>query len=84
MSQSLFDHNINPQLPHEAMLEWAKKKPNAIFLRQIKERNFVDYTFSEVVDKALRLVTALQSMGIQPKDRVALISKNCAEWLLLI
>ena len=82
MSQSLFDHNTNPQLPHEAMLEWAEKKPNAIFLRQIKERHFVDYTFSEVVDKALRLVTSLQDLGIQPKDRVALISKNCAEWFI--
>ena len=82
MSQSLFDHNTNPQLPHEALLEWAEKKPNAIFLRQIKERHFVDYTFSEVVDKALRLVTSLQQLGIQPKDKVALISKNCAEWFI--
>ena len=41
MSQPLFDHNTNPQLPHEAMLEWAEKKPNSIFLRQIKERHFV-------------------------------------------
>lgn len=82
MSQSVLNHNTNPQLPHQAMLEWAEKKPNDVFLRQIKNRQFVDYTFSEVVDKALRLVTSLQELGVKPKDRVALISKNCAEWFI--
>lgn len=82
MNQSSFDHRTNPQLPHEAMLEWAEKRPHDIFLRQIKNREFTDYSFADVVDKALRLVSALQDMGINPKDRVALISKNCAEWFI--
>ncbi|MUK26463.1 AMP-binding protein [Aliivibrio fischeri] len=82
MNQPFFDHKTNPQLPHEAMLEWAEKKPHDLFLRQIKNREFTDYSFADVVDKALRLVSALQEMGIKPKDRVALISKNCAEWFI--
>ncbi len=82
MNQSILEHAKNPQLPHQAMLEWAKKKPNEIFLRQINNRQFVDYSYSEVVDKALRLVSALQEIGIKPKDKVALISKNCAEWFI--
>lgn len=82
MSQSVFDHKQNPSLPHEAILKWAEEKPNSIFLRQVINREFVDYTFAEVVDKALRLVSALQDLGLNPKDRVALISKNCAEWFI--
>ncbi|MBP3141089.1 AMP-binding protein [Aliivibrio fischeri] len=82
MNQPFFDHKTNPQLPHEAMLEWAEKKPHDLFLRQIKNREFTDYSFADVVDKALRLVSALQEMDIKPKDRVALISKNCAEWFI--
>lgn len=82
MSQSVFDHKQNPSLPHEAILQWAEEKPNSIFLRQVINREFVDYTFAEVVDKALRLVSALQDLGLNPKDRVALISKNCAEWFI--
>ncbi|WP_063658337.1 AMP-binding protein [Aliivibrio fischeri] len=82
MNQPFFDHKTNPQLPHEAMLKWAEKKPHDLFLRQIKNREFTDYSFADVVDKALRLVSALQEMGIKPKDRVALISKNCAEWFI--
>ncbi|MUH96058.1 AMP-binding protein [Aliivibrio fischeri] len=82
MNQPFFDHKTNPQLPHEAMLEWAEKKSHDLFLRQIKNREFTDYSFADVVDKALRLVSALQEMGIKPKDKVALISKNCAEWFI--
>ncbi|UTV30903.1 AMP-binding protein [Photobacterium atrarenae] len=64
------------------LLKWADERPDDLYLRQIKNRQFVDFTYAEVLDQALRLVSALRSMGIQPGDRVALISKNCAEWFI--
>ncbi|UXI04652.1 AMP-binding protein [Photobacterium sp. TY1-4] len=64
------------------LLKWAEERPDDIYLRQIKNRQFVDFTYAEVLDQALRLVSALRSMGIEPGDRVALISKNCAEWFI--
>lgn len=70
------------RLPNTMILKWAEERPNAIYLRQIINRQFVDYTYAEVADKALRLVTALRHLGIQPGERVALISKNCAEWFI--
>ncbi|MCV5688021.1 AMP-binding protein, partial [Escherichia coli] len=30
----------------------------------------------------LKLVSALRGLGIQPGDKVALVSKNCAEWFI--
>ncbi len=69
-------------LPNEMILKWASERPNEVYLRQIINREFVDYTFAEVADKALRLVSALRDMGIQPGDKVALMSKNCAEWFI--
>jgi long-chain acyl-CoA synthetase len=69
-------------LPNEMILKWAIERPNEVYLRQIINRQFVDYTFAEVADKALRLVSALRGMGIQPGDKVALMSKNCAEWFI--
>ena len=69
-------------LPHEMILKWAEERPNEVYLRQIIDRKFVDFTYADVADKALRLVSALRSMGIQPGDRVALMSKNCAEWFI--
>ncbi|MGF1908889.1 AMP-binding protein [Vibrio kasasachensis] len=68
--------------PNEMILKWASERPNEIYLKQIINRQFVEYTYAEVADKALRLVTALRELGIQPGDKVALISKNCAEWFI--
>ncbi|WP_158174490.1 AMP-binding protein [Grimontia hollisae] len=66
--------------PYLQMLRWAEERPNEVFLRQIINRQFNDFTYSDVVDQALRIVSALRDMGLEPGDRVALISKNCAEW----
>lgn len=66
--------------PHQQMLRWAEERPNEIFLRQIINRQFTDFTYSDVVDQALRIVTALRGMGLEPGDKIGLISKNCAEW----
>ncbi|MCX9564919.1 AMP-binding protein, partial [Vibrio cholerae] len=39
-------------------------------------------TYAEVADQALRLVSALRALGTEPGDKIALISKNCAEWFI--
>ncbi len=68
--------------PNEMLLKWAEERPNEVYLRQIIDRRFVEFTYSQVADKALKLVSALRKLGIQPGDKVALISKNCAEWFI--
>ncbi|MGF1701760.1 AMP-binding protein [Photobacterium makurazakiensis] len=69
-------------LPTDLILKWAEERPDEVYLRQIINRQFVDYTYAEVADKALRLVSALRDLGIKPGERVALMSKNCAEWFI--
>ncbi|PFG55451.1 long-subunit acyl-CoA synthetase (AMP-forming) [Vibrio sp. ES.051] len=68
--------------PNEMILKWAKERPNEVYLKQIINRQFVEYTYAEVADQALKLVSALRSLGVQPGDKVALVSKNCAEWFI--
>ncbi len=68
--------------PYQQMLRWADERPDEIFLRQIINRQFTDFTYSDAVDQALRIVTALSGMGLEPGDKVGLISKNCAEWFI--
>ncbi|ELR63880.1 Long-chain-fatty-acid--CoA ligase [Photobacterium marinum] len=73
---------MSQPLPNEMILKWAEERPDDVYLRQIINRQFVDFTYAQVADKALRLVSALRSMGVEPGDRVALMSKNCAEWFI--
>ncbi|MGY0614175.1 AMP-binding protein [Vibrio sp. FJH11] len=68
--------------PNEMILKWAEERPNEVYLKQIINREFVEYTYAEVADQALKLVSALRNLGVQPGDKVALISKNCAEWFI--
>ncbi|PTC05647.1 AMP-dependent synthetase [Vibrio mediterranei] len=68
--------------PNEMILKWAQERPNEVYLKQIINREFVEFTYADVADKALRLVSALRSLGIQQGEKVALISKNCAEWFI--
>jgi len=67
---------------NEMILKWAEERPDEIYLKQIINREFIEYSYAEVADKALSLVTALRGLGLQPGDRIALVSKNCAEWFI--
>nr|WP_238400860.1 AMP-binding protein [Alloalcanivorax marinus] len=40
------------------------------------------YTWEEVADEAYRMAAYLQAEGVKAGDRVALVSKNCAEWII--
>ncbi len=77
---STADCSIPP--PNEMILKWAKERPNEVYLKQIINREFVEFTYAEVADQALKLVSALRKLGVKPRDKVALISKNCAEWFI--
>ncbi|RQW63030.1 AMP-binding protein [Vibrio viridaestus] len=68
--------------PDEHLLRWAKDRPNDIYLKQIIDRQFRDYTFAQVAEKASAFSHALVKLGAKPDDRIAIISKNCAEWFI--
>jgi long-chain acyl-CoA synthetase len=40
------------------------------------------WTWGEGLDEARRIATALVAHGVQPGERVAILSKNCAWWML--
>jgi long-chain acyl-CoA synthetase len=42
----------------------------------------VDYTWRQVMDQARRMAMYLKAQGIGPGDRVAMLSKNTAHWLM--
>ena len=41
-----------------------------------------EYTWKEVIDEARRMAAHLRSLGHPPGSRIALMSKNCATWLI--
>jgi long-chain acyl-CoA synthetase len=71
-----------PSTPLEAFLKWEKENSDRIFLRQPINGVWKTWTRTQAANDARRLAQGLQSLGINEKDHVALLSKNCAEWII--
>ncbi|MDX2286182.1 MAG: AMP-binding protein [Bacteroidia bacterium] len=61
---------------------WESAKPDAAYLRQPEGRRWRSYTWRQTGDEARRIAAALQDLGLGPQDRIGLISKNCAHWII--
>jgi long-chain acyl-CoA synthetase len=62
---------------------WEKTAPNRIALTQPMGGGVVqDFTWAQVGEQVRRMAAHLQSQGWAPGDKVAILSKNCAWWLM--
>ncbi|WP_429134991.1 AMP-binding protein [Aeromonas veronii] len=73
---------IANKLPLEMLYHWERQCPDRTYLRQTINREYVDFTWGEAADEARRMVTALRHLGLVAGDKVALLSKNCAQWFI--
>ena len=71
-----------PSLPLEQFLKWEKENPERIFLRQPINGVWKTWTWAQAGDDARRMAKGLLSLGLKPGDHVALLSKNCAQWII--
>lgn len=72
--------------PDKTLLEYfyfrEKNQPDNIYLRQPFGDTFKDFSWKEVGQQARKIATYLKSLNLPPKSNIALVSKNCAEWLI--
>lgn len=72
---------INHMLPLEAFLHQAKNHPDRPYLHQPTNGEWKTYTLGEVETLARRAASGLLAQGYAQRDKVAIFSKNCAEWI---
>ncbi len=68
--------------PQTRFLQATRSRSKEIFLSQPYQRNWHDYTWLETKEQIMSMAAYLQSLGLQPGDKVAIISKNCAHWIM--
>jgi len=68
--------------PLAAFEHWEKNTPDMLFLRQHINGKLISYTFKESGDEIRRIVTAINAYNLPPQSNIALLSKNCAHWVL--
>jgi long-subunit acyl-CoA synthetase (AMP-forming) len=70
-------------LPLERAYRWESQRGSAIYLTQPMGNGVVrEFTWSDVVDEARRMAAHLASLGFAPGSKIAILSKNCAHFLL--
>ena len=67
----------------QRLYHWEKTAPNSIALTQPLGNGVTrDYTWAQVGDQVRRMAHHLQSQGWESGSKVAILSKNCAWWLM--
>lgn len=71
------------RLALQRLYHWEKTTPERVAFTQPMGGGVVrDITWKEAVDQARRMAAYLQSQGLKPGAKVALLSKNTAHWLM--
>ena len=73
---------INFETPLEAFLYWEKHIPNKFFLEQPVNGGCVTYTYAEAGVEVRKIAHAITSYNLPKDSHIALLSKNCAHWVL--
>jgi long-chain acyl-CoA synthetase len=66
----------------EKFLQFEKERAEKLFLHQPMGGHANTWTWKEAGHQARILAQALHNMGLKKGDKVALLSKNCAEWII--
>jgi len=84
MSNPVVSESVAPeQLALQRLYRWEREAPERVVLTQPQGGGVVrDFTWGQIVREARRMAAHLQSLGLPPGSRIALLSKNCAHWLI--
>ncbi len=73
--------NVN-RTPLGAFYRWEKETPDKVYLTQPHKGVVTDYTWADVGKAARAMAGYIKSQGIEPKSQIALMSNNCAHWII--
>lgn len=68
--------------PIDMLQHWVEQYGDNIYLRQPINGQYLDFSWREVQQKMQQIAGGLRHLGLQPGDKVAVLSKNCAEWFI--
>ena len=67
----------------QRLYHWESNSPDrVVFTQPLGGGQVATYTWRQVMDQVRRMAAHLQSLGLKPGDKVALLAKNTAHWLM--
>ena len=70
------------QSPLEKLYQWSASKPEKTFLRQPFNGEWLHFSWEKSNDEIRRMAAYLRSLNLPPQSKIAIISKNCAHWIM--
>jgi long-chain acyl-CoA synthetase len=64
------------------LYHWEKTAPDKVYLRQPIDDVWNTWTWKQTADEVRRMAAGIKAMELPPKSNIALISKNCAHWII--
>lgn len=74
--------SLQHRTPLSAFLHWEKQQPDRLFLRQPVNGQWFQYSYGEA-GRRVRSIANYLSSNLAPRSKVAILSKNCAEWIIV-
>jgi len=68
--------------PLEMLYKWEQEKPNEIYLSQPINGTWHNWTWKEFGIEVRKMANYLKSLDLPKDSKVALLSKNCAHWMM--
>jgi long-chain acyl-CoA synthetase len=65
-----------------ALYHWEKNVPDQPFLRQPVNGQWKEYTWKQAAREIRSVAAFLKSLDLPPGSGIALLSKNCAHWIM--
>ncbi|HJS56341.1 MAG TPA: AMP-binding protein, partial [Chitinophagaceae bacterium] len=71
-----------PSTPLEQFIQCEQQNPDRVFLRQPINGVWKMWTWSRASEEAKKLARGFRSLGLEEGDHIAILSKNCAQWII--
>jgi len=67
----------------QRLYHWERTTPDrTVFTQPMGGGLLKEFTWKDMVDESRRMAAFLQQQGFEPGSRIAILSKNCAWWLM--
>ncbi|MGC6470480.1 MAG: AMP-binding protein [Flavobacteriales bacterium] len=86
--KAIFEHQNNYipmqdyKSPLEMLYHWEAKNPNKLYMRQPIDGEWKKWTWKEMATEVRKMAAYLQSLNLEPNSKIAILSKNCAHWIM--
>ena len=70
------------QSPLSWLFHWENTSPEKIYLKQPIDDVWHTWTWKQTADEVRQLAAAIQSLNLPGQSHIAMVSKNCAHWII--